>query len=181
MNTSILSAALGAAVLAVSLPAHALLAVGAKAPDFVLPAAQAGNQISVDSKALRSKGPVVVYFYPAAFTPGCSVEAKLFAEAMPQFAKAGASVIGVSGDDITKLKKFSVSHCQGKFPVASDAGLKVAKQYEAAGAFGFAGFASRVSYVIGQDGKVVYAHTDSGPQGHVSESLKAVRGLVPKL
>lgn len=175
MNTSILSAALGAAVLAVSLPAHALLAVGAKAPDFVLPAAQAGNQISVDSKALRSKGPVVVYFYPAAFTPGCSVEAKLFAEAMPQFAKAGASVIGVSGDDITKLKKFSVSHCQGKFPVASDAGLKVAKQYEAAGAFGFAGFASRVSYVIGQDGKVVAALDNAGPDQHVRFAMDAVR------
>lgn len=159
-----------------SIPAHALLVQGAAAPVFVLPAAQAGKAISVDAKALLKKGPLVVYFYPAAFTPGCSIEAKLFAESMPAFEKAGASVVGISGDDLNTLKQFSVSHCQGRFPVASDAGLAIAKQYQAAGAYSGT-YASRVSYVIGRDGKVLSSLSDSGPSGHISHSLASVQAL----
>lgn len=158
-----------------ALPAHALLKVGATAPDFVLPAAQGGKELTFDTAKARAKGPLVLYFYPAAYTSGCSIEAKLFADAMDDFEAAGATVAGVSGDDIDKLKKFSVSHCRGRFPVAADAGLKVAKSYEATGAFSFIGYASRVSYVIAPDGKVIFAHTDSGPSSHVSETLAAVR------
>jgi len=157
------------------MPAHALLKPGAPAPGFTLPAAQAGQALTFDLAAARAAGPVVLYFYPAAYTPGCSVEAKLFADAMDDFRAAGASVVGVSGDDIGKLKKFSVSHCQGRFPVAADAGLKVAKAYDATGAFSALGFSSRVSYVISPDGHILFAHTDSGPNSHVSETLAAVR------
>lgn len=162
---------------ALALPAHAMLKVGAAAPDFVLPAAQGGNELVFDSARARSTGPVVLYFYPAAYTSGCSVEAKLFADAIDDFKAAGASVVGVSGDKIDKLKRFSVSHCRGRFPVAADADLKVAKAYEATGAFSFIGFASRVSYVISPEGKVLFAHTDSGPSSHVSETLAVVRRL----
>lgn len=165
------------ALLVLALPAHALLKVGADAPAFSLPAAQGGQTLNFDLAQARASGPVVLYFYPAAYTPGCSIEAKLFADAIDDFKAAGASVVGVSGDDIEKLKKFSVSHCRSRFPVAADAGLKVAKAYEATGAFSFVGYASRVSYVISPDGKVLLAHTDSGPQSHVSETLAAVKAF----
>ncbi len=164
-------------LLAVAMPAHAMLKVGAAAPDFVLPAAQGGKELTFDSARARAHGPLVLYFYPAAYTSGCSVEAKLFADAMDDFEAAGATVVGVSGDKIDKLKRFSVSHCRGRFPVAADASLKTAKAYEATGAFSFIGFASRVSYVISPEGKVLFAHTDSGPASHVSETLAVVKRL----
>lgn len=158
-----------------AMPAHALLKAGATAPHFVLPAAQGGEAVTFDLANARTSGPVVLYFYPAAFTPGCSIEAKLFADAIDDFKAAGASVVGVSGDGIEKLKEFSVSHCRSRFPVAADAGLKVAKSYEATGALSIAGYASRVSYVISPEGKILFAHTDSGPRSHVSETLAAVQ------
>lgn len=117
--------------LLLSLPAHALLAVGTAAPEFSLTAARAGKAVSVDSRKLRANGPLVLYFYPAAYTPGCSVEAQLFAKAMDRFEAAGATVLGVSGDDIETLQRFSVSHCQGRFAVAADTSLAVAGQYQA--------------------------------------------------
>lgn len=163
-------------VVSLSMSAHAMLAIGASPPSFKLPAAQAGKGIQVSSSALLKKGPVVVYFYPAAFTPGCSIEAKLFAESMPAFEKLGASVVGISGDTIDTLKRFSVSHCQGRFPVASDVGLTVAKQYQAAGAYS-GSYASRVSYVIGQNGKVLSQLNDSGPAEHIRQSLATVQAL----
>lgn len=165
------------ALLVLAVPAHALLKTGASAPDFVLPAAQGGKTLSFDLAQARAAGPVVLYFYPAAFTPGCSIEAKLFADAINDFKAAGASVVGVSGDGIEKLKQFSVSHCRSRFPVAADAGLKVAKTYQAAGALSLVGYASRVSYVISPTGKVLLAHSDSGPHSHVSETLAAVKAF----
>lgn len=156
-----------------------LLAVGSTAPQFNLPAAQAGEALRVDTKALIKQGPLVVYFYPAAYTSGCSIEAKMFADAMPRFQALGASVVGVSGDDIEKLKRFSVSHCMGKFPVAADEDLKVASQYKAKTAL-FGLFANRVSYVLDQQGKIVAALTGLTPEGHVTESLKVIEKLVNK-
>jgi peroxiredoxin len=163
-------------LVAASASAQAMLEQGSVAPAFTLPAAQAGKAISVNSKALLKKGPLVVYFYPAAFTPGCSIEAKLFAEAMPAFEKAGAQVVGISGDDLDTLKRFSVSHCQGRFPVAADQGLKTAKQYQAAGSYS-GSYASRVSYVIASDGKVLSSLSDSGPTEHIRQSLATVQKL----
>lgn len=160
-------------------PTYAMLAVGQPAPDFRLSAAKNGEIIQVDSQTLRRRGPVVVYFYPAAFTPGCSLEAKLFADQTPIFERMNATVVGISGDDINTLKEFSVAHCRGRFPVASDIGLKVAKQYAATSSFG-GGFAARISYVIDTSGKVRYALNDSNPSKHVEGTLNAVRGLSSK-
>lgn len=153
-----------------------LLALGATAPSFTLPAAQAGQELTVSSAELNKKGPMVVYFFPAAFTSGCNIEAKMFADAMPKFQAAGASVVGISGDKLETLKKFSTAHCMGKFPVAADTDLKVARDYKAKSAF-LGLFANRISYVIDSKGKVTAALTGLTPEGHVNESLKAIQAL----
>ena len=119
---------------------------------------------------------MVVYFYPAAFTQGCTVEAHEFAAAMPQYQALGASVIGVSHDDIATLNKFSVSECQSKFPVAADQDRHIMKSYDATLGF-LTAYASRTSYVVSQDGKIAFAYSDLDPDEHVSRTLKAVQAL----
>ena len=163
------------ALMVLATPALADLKVGAPAPDFTLPATLGGKEFTFRLADALKKGPVVVYFYPAAFTSGCTVEAHEFAAAMPQFSAAGAGVIGVSHDDIKTLDKFSTSECQSKFPVAADADKKVMKSYDATMLFG--AVASRTSYVIGQDGKVMFAYSAMDPDGHVDGTLKAVQAL----
>jgi peroxiredoxin len=112
--------------IAASLPAYAALPVGANAPDFTAPASLGGNTYTFSlSDALR-KGPVVLYFYPAAFTKGCTAEAHDFADAMADFRPLHATMIGVSEDSIDVLKKFSVSACRSKFPVAADQNQQIA-------------------------------------------------------
>jgi peroxiredoxin len=162
--------------LASTLPAAAALKPGAPAPDFTIPATQGGKEFTFRLADALKKGPVVVYFYPAAFTKGCSLEAREFAEAMPQYQARGASVIGVSNDKIETLNKFSVSECQSKFPVGADTDRKVMRSYDASLGF-LTGMASRTSYVISQDGKIAFVHSDMDPQGHVSKTLKAVSDL----
>jgi peroxiredoxin len=157
-------------------PAFAALKVGDKAPDFSAPATLGGREFKFHlSDALR-KGPVVVYFYPAAFTTGCTVEAHEFAAAIPQYQALGASVIGVSHDDIATLNKFSVSECQSKFPVAADQDRKIMKSYDATLGF-FTSYASRTSYVVNQDGRIAFVYSDLNPDEHVSRTLKAIQGL----
>lgn len=157
-------------------PALAALKVGDAAPDFSAAGSLGGKDFTFKMKDALKKGPVVVYFYPAAFTKGCTIEAHDFAEAMPQYRAQGASVIGISADDIATLNKFSVSECQGKFPVGADRDRKVIKSYDAS--FGFlTGMANRTSYVVSQDGKIAFAHSDMDPEGHVSKTLKAVSDL----
>ena len=102
-------------------PSYAALKPGAQAPDFTTQATLAGQPFRFALADALKKGPVVLYFYPAAFTPGCTVEAHEFAEATDKFKALGATVIGVSHDPIDKLNKFSVSECRNKFAVASDA------------------------------------------------------------
>lgn len=157
-------------------PALADLKVGANAPDFTLPATLGGKEFTFHLADALKKGPVVVYFYPAAFTHGCTIEAHDFAQAMPDFRAAGASVIGVSHDDIGTLNKFSVSECQSKFPVAADQDRRVMKSYDATMSM-LLSYASRTSYVVSQDGKIAFAYSDLDPEGHVSKTLKAVQGL----
>ncbi len=157
------------------MPAWAALKVGQTAPDFTAQATLGGKPFTFSLSQSLSRGPVVVYFYPAAFTQGCTIEAHQFAAAMPDFAAAGATVIGVSADDIATLNRFSVSECQSKFAVASDADRKVMTSYDAK--VPLLGFAKRTSYVIGQDGKVRFSYTDMDPDGHVSGTLAAVRAL----
>src|ERR1700730_2041488 len=148
---------------------------GAPAPAFSLQAALGGDVETVDLKAALAKGPVVLYFFPKSFTKGCTVEAHLFSEHVGDYQKLGAQVIGVSGDDIETQKKFSTEECRSAFLVASDPGLKIAKQYDAK----YSGvYANRTSYVIAQDGTIAYAYTDGDPSKHVENTLTAVRALV---
>ncbi|MEO7055063.1 MAG: peroxiredoxin [Rhizomicrobium sp.] len=163
-------------LMGVATPAFAALKVGDAAPDFTAPATLGGKEFTFHLKAALSKGPVVVYFYPAAFTKGCTIEAHDFAEAMPDYRAAGASVIGVSHDDIATLNKFSVSECQSKFPVAADRDRSIMKGYDAALGF-LTPYADRTSYVVTQDGKIAFVYSSLNPDQHVAGTLKAVRAL----
>ena len=155
-------------------PAWAALDVGEKAPDFTAPAALAGKQFNFSLAESLAKGPVVLYFFPAAFSVGCSAEAHEFAEAIGKFEALGASVIGVSTDDIETQTKFSMQACQGKFPVASDSGKTVVKSYDAAMMI-LPDYANRVSYVIGPDHSVLYNYQSLNPSKHVEKTLGALR------
>jgi peroxiredoxin len=159
-----------------SAPAFAGLQPGAAAPDFSTQASMGGNAFGFKLSDALKKGPVVLYFYPAAFTPGCTEEAHEFAEAMPKFQALGATVIGVSQDGIDKLKKFSVSECRSKFPVASDADGKISREYDAV-LIGMLGYSSRTSYVIAPDGKIAYSYTAMDPGGHVGNTMAAVEKI----
>ena len=161
-----------------ALGAQAALKPGDPAPMFKTEAAVAGKPLPFDMAAALQKGPVVLYFFPKAFTQGCTVEANAFAEATPQFAALGATVVGMSRDNIDTLKKFSVEACRDKFAVASDPEGKTIRAYDAASLM--PGMASRISYVVGQDGKIAFAHEGSDPLKHVEETTKAVERLQAK-
>src|SRR3979490_296906 len=163
--------AVATALLAV--PALAALPDGNKAPDFSTDASLAGKSFKFSLAGALKKGPVVLYFYPAAFTPGCTVEAHEFAEATDKFKALGATVIGVSHDPIEKLNKFSVSECRNKFAVASDADQSITKAYDAVLAMK-PEYADRTSYVIAPDGKIIYEYTAMNPDKHVGNTMAAV-------
>jgi thioredoxin-dependent peroxiredoxin len=164
---------LTAAAMTLSSPAFAALPEGAKAPDFATAAALGGKAFEFSLAKALKKGPVVLYFFPAAFTPGCTVEAHEFAEAAADFKKAGASLLGVAGDDIAKLSKFSVEECRNKFPVGV-ASAAMIKGYDVA--LPMAGRSNRTSFVIAPNGQIVHAYTNSDYRGHVAGALKAVQG-----
>ncbi len=164
-----------AATFALPAAAWAALKPGDAAPPFKTPAALGGQAFDFDLAGALKKGPVVLYFFPKAFTRGCTVEANAFAEATPQFAAADATVIGMSHDGIDTLKKFSREECRDRFAVASDPDARTIKAYDAGSLM--PGMASRISYVIGQDGKVAFTHEGSNPLRHVEETLKAVQQL----
>ena len=172
MTKWIVTAALGALTLASS--ARAALDIGEKAPDFTAPAALAGKQYDFSLAESLAKGPVVVYFFPAAFTAGCSAEAHEFAEATDRFAALGATVIGVSTDDIATQLKFSMQACQGKFAVASDATKAVIKSYDAVMMI-MPDYANRVSYVIAPNHAIIYSYQSLNPSKHVTNTLGALR------
>ena len=155
-------------------PAFAALPDGAKAPDFSADASLAGKTFHFSLAKALKKGPVVLYFYPAAFTPGCTAEAHDFAEATEKFKALGATVIGVSHDPIDKLNKFSVSECRNKFAVASDADGSVMKSYDAVLPVK-PDFANRTSYVIAPSGEIIYSYTDLKPDAHVENTMAAVK------
>jgi len=153
---------------------YAALDVGDAAPNFTVPAALGGKVYSFKLSDSLAKGPVVLYFFPAAFSVGCSIEAHEFAESMAKFEALGATVIGVSSDDIDTLGKFSVQACQGRFPVASDSTQAVMKSYDAVMQTR-PDYANRVSYVIAPDGKVVYNYQSLNPSRHVEKTLAALK------
>jgi peroxiredoxin (alkyl hydroperoxide reductase subunit C) len=157
-----------------SLTASATLKPGEHAPDFTTQASLGGKTFTWSLAQELKKGPVVLYFYPAAFTTDCTIEAHEFADAVDEYKKYGATVIGVSHDNIATLTKFSVSECRSKFPVAADAHGKVIDAYDA-GLPMHAAMADRVSYVIAPDGKIIYEYTSSSPDKHVENTMRAVK------
>ena len=172
--TSILGSlgALGAAC-----SAWAALDVGEKAPDFTVQAALAGVKYQFSLTEALAKGPVVLYFFPAAFSVGCSAEAHEFAESIGKFEALGATVIGVSTDDIDTQVKFSMQACQGKFAVAADSSKTVIKAYDAAMMI-LPDYANRISYVIAPDKSIVYNYQSLNPSKHVEKTLGALREWV---
>ena len=157
-----------------AIPGHAALKVGAKAPDFSAQATLGGKEFKFLLADALKHGPVVLYFYPAAFTPGCTIEAHNFAEAVPAFKALGASVIGVSRDNIKTLNKFSVEECRSAFPVAADATGEITKAYNAQ-LSSLLSISDRTSYVISPVGTIVYAYRALDPDHHVSNTLEAVK------
>lgn len=159
--------------------AFAALDIGEKAPDFTASAALAGKVYKFSLAEALAKGPVVLYFFPAAFSAGCSAEAHEFAEASPRFAALGASVIGVSGDDIDTLSKFSTQACQSRFPVASDESQAVMKSFDAVMQTR-PEYANRITYVIAPSGSIVYHYMSLNPNQHVEKTLGALRDWAQK-
>ncbi len=168
--------AIAAALIAA--PALAALPVGAAAPDFTTQGALAGKPFSFTLKQALKKGPVVLYFFPAVFTQGCTIETKAFADAHDQFAKAGAQVIGVSGGAVDKLREFSVEACRNKFAVAV-ASSKMIADYDVVLPLR-AGMSNRTSFVIGKNGRIAYVYSEMRPDGHITGTLAAVQQLAKR-
>ncbi len=160
------------ACMLIAAPASAALPVGSKATDFITDSALKGDTSTFSLKENLKHGPVVLYFYPKAFTTGCTIEAHEFAEASDDFAKLGAKVIGASADDIDSLKKFSVEECRNKFAVAVATPTMIAN-YDAA--IPNSPRANRISYVITPDHKIIFAYADMNVKGHVSGAMQAVK------
>ncbi|MFO1222250.1 MAG: peroxiredoxin [Burkholderiaceae bacterium] len=156
--------------------AWAALPNGERAPDFTLDAALGGKPFRFSLAEALARGPVVLYFFPKAFTSGCTIEAHAFAEATPRFNALGATVIGVSSDDAETIRRFSVEACRSQFAVAGDADGKVIRAYDAKMML-MPNMASRISYVIDRGGRIVYSHQSMSPEGHVANTLKAVEDL----
>ena len=178
---------------AICLPALAALKDGDSAPDFTAQASLAGKEFKFSLKESLKKGPVVVYFYPSAYTQGCNVQAHTFSVNQEKFAAAGASVVGVSLDSIERLNQFSADpeYCAGKFPVASDANGSIAKSYdlsvrEIAGLKDTKGnevdhgLAERTTFVVTPDGKIAAAIGGIKPDENVMKALEAVQQLKAK-
>ena len=164
--------------LAFASTAIAALKVGATAPEFSAPAYLAGAPFTFDLADALKKGPVVVYFFPAAHTAGCNLEASLFSQSIEKFKSRNATVIGVTAGNIDELADFSkeTEHCGGKFAVAADRGAKIAKQYDALLKLK-PGWSDRTSYVIAPSGKIVRVYSSMNPNQHVKETLDAVTAL----
>ena len=161
-----------------SVPASAELPKGAAAPDFTTQGALAGKPFTFHLRQALKKGPVVLYFYPKAFTQGCTLEAHAFAEATADFAKAGATVVGMSADDLPALVKFSREACRDKFAVgiASPAVIK-AYDVDLKREGVSTGLTTRTSYVIARDGRIRMVHSNMDYRDHVRLTLEAVKAL----
>ena len=172
-----------------------ILSKGSKAPTFSAKASEAGKEFDFSLKKALAKGPVVLYFYPSAYTGGCDLEAHTFADYKDSFMAAGATIIGVSADDIERLKSFSSSpeYCAGKFAVASDPGGEIAATYglkikppqagvkDVRGEQVTHGFIPRTTFVLDKKGEIVAVFSSEAdhipPDEHVKRSLAIVKGL----
>ncbi len=171
-----LSAAL--ALLFAAGPGQADLPAGVTAPAFTAQGALAGKRFAFNLRTALRKGPVVLYFYPKAFTQGCTLEAKAFADASGDFAKAGATVIGMSADDLPTLERFSKEACRNKFAVlAATPAIISAYDVDLKREGASTGLTSRTSYVIAKDGKIKFVHSNMDYKDHVRLTLEAVRAL----
>jgi thioredoxin-dependent peroxiredoxin len=164
-----------AALACVAGPLAAALPEGAKAPMFTAKGARAGKPVSIDLAKELKKGPVVLYFFPAAFTAGCNIEANAFASKIAEFRKAGATVIGMTAGNVDRLIEFSAKECAGQFTVAA-ASPAVIKGYDVSLA-AKPGWTTRTTYVIDRKGRIADAFTDMAPNGHITRSLAAVHKL----
>lgn len=164
-----------------ALAAHAALDQGTMAPEFKATAYLGGDKFDFDLDAALKKGPVVVYFFPAAFTQGCQIEAHLFAESADAFKNAGATVIGVTAGNVDRVGEFSkdTRFCSGKFPIAADTDGSIAKLYASSLTFK-PGWSGRDSYVIGKDHKIALTYSNLDPNDHVNKTLAAVKKLTGK-
>jgi peroxiredoxin len=188
MNRFLLAAGLSIAAAA---PVMAALEAGTAAPAFTAQASLAGKEFTFALADALKKGPVVVYFYPSAFTGGCNIQAHTFAENMDKFHAAGATVIGVSLDKIATLNEFSSDpqYCAGKLPVASDADGKIAHSYDlkvmdarpglknTRGADIDHGFAERTTFIVTPDGKIAATVGGVSPMENVQKTLQIVQQL----
>src|SRR5690349_437418 len=179
----------------IAIPARAALKSSDKAPDFSAKASLAGKEFTFSLADALKKGPVVVYFYPSAFTGGCNIEAHTFAENKEKFDAAGASIIGVSADSIARLNAFSADpqYCAGKIPVASDADGSIAKSFDLKSSPGKPGmkdtrgqdidhdFIERTTFVVTPDGRIAATLSSADdkitPAQHVEKALAAVQAL----
>ena len=164
----------GAMALLFASPAAAQLASGAEAPDFKTMGAIGGSEFRFHLAEQLEKGPVVLYFFPKAFTSGCTLESKAFADAMPKFRAAGATVVGLSGDDVETLSRFSTEVCRSKVPMVHASG-ELLEAYDAK--LPAVAMASRTSYVIGTDGRIAMVHSDMDYKDHVAKTLAAVERM----
>lgn len=167
-------AAVGALAL-IAAPLAAALADGARAPMFTAQGARAGKPVTVDLAKELKNGPVVLYFFPAAFTAGCNIEANAFAQKIAEFRKAGATVVGMTAGNVDRLVEFSAKECAGQFTVAA-ATPALINGYDVSLAQK-PGWTSRTTYVIAQDGRIADSFTDMAPRGHITRSLAAVHKL----
>jgi peroxiredoxin len=158
--------------------APAALRAGARAPDFTTTGALAGKPFRLRLSEQLRNGPVVLYFYPKAFTEGCTMEAHAFSEAAAEFRRAGARVIGMSSDDQPTLVRFSVEGCRNAFPVATASAATIAA-YDVHLAER-PGLSNRTSYVIAPDGRIIYVYSDLNWSSHVANTLAAVRAWKAK-
>lgn len=154
---------------------QAALPTGAQAPDFKLQGALAGKPLTFSLQQALQKGPVVLYFFPAAFSKGCTIEAHAFAEATDDFKKLGATVVGVTAGNTDQVDEFSKLECRDKFTVTADPGAKVAAQYDTLMQMKGKTLSDRTSFVIAPDGKILLSYTDRDPETHIQKTMEAVK------
>jgi thioredoxin-dependent peroxiredoxin len=181
------AAAAFAVAAAIAAPAFAALEVGVKAPEFSAKGMLAGKEFTFNLSDALKKGPVVVYFFPAAYTAGCTAETKLFADNADAFKEAGATLIGVTGgarnpdtnamvsasENLALLQRFSAEHCRDKFPIAA-VSLDTIKAYNVV-LPQKPDWSDRTSYVIAPDGKILLSFTTQKPDEHITKTLEAVK------
>jgi peroxiredoxin len=164
---------IGAALAALPTAAPAALESGTKAPDFTTTGALAGKPFRLHLKEQVRRGPLVLYFFPKAFTKGCTLEAHAFSDAAAEFRKLGATVVGLSADDYESLRRFSVEECRNAFPVAMASSATI-RDYDVRFKAG-ASLTNRTSYVVAPDGRILYAFSDLDWKNHVANTLAAVK------